>query len=611
MVDASTMVKDCRFVEIYDNEIILKSDKTSQVVAIDRRTSQVSKRSSGASSGGSTVTTFAIQAVYGIIELVGSKYLVVVSSANFIGEIFSRKIFQVQNLKYIPIDKRVKVSNAKNIPFLEEDRTYIEMLDNFFSKKFLYFSHEYDLTCTIQRAIETHFEKGFFKAQYFWNETHIGDFIKNELTDWVVPFISGLVEIRHVVLPQTEFDFILVSRRDKRRSGMRFISRGCDLDGNCSNTADTEQILALYKKNSLDTKVFAHVQTRGSIPFLWKQKPNLKWEPLGDIYLQTQNIDVAKKHFEKIVKDYGNQVCINLIDKKRTQLKIGTEFQRVVEELVKAGEKEVRYVWFDFHKECAKMKYENLSRLLNLIETDSSHMGMFEADIVKGANGSLTGTVLQSQKGTFRTNCMDCLDRTNVVQSVIGRKMLHLALIHAKLSDKSVFQLKPFETLPGNLEEVFREVWTNNANAISMLYTGTGALKTDFTRTGKRTKQGALQDARNSIARYVKGNFYDHYNQNSIDLVLGKWRPKEKPYQGQKINNFFILGFIIFATPMFVKCILDTMHSEIFEPNAHKTGSQLKGLIFYVTVFGLTFAMLFKAIAGNPGKFVRLPVLNH
>ncbi len=32
------------------------------------------------------------------------------------------------------------------------------------------------------------------------------------------------------------------------------------------------------------------------------------------------------------------------------------------------------------------MKYENLSRLLTIIETDTSHMGMFEADITKNNN---------------------------------------------------------------------------------------------------------------------------------------------------------------------------------------------------------------------------------
>lgn len=30
----------------------------------------------------------------------------------------------------------------------------------------------------------------------------------------------------------------------------------------------------------------------------------------------------------------------------------------------------------------------------------------------------------QEQKGVFRTNCMDCLDRTNVVQSVLARNIL-------------------------------------------------------------------------------------------------------------------------------------------------------------------------------------------
>jgi phosphatidylinositol 4-phosphatase len=31
---------------------------------------------------------------------------------------------------------------------------------------------------------------------------------------------------------------------------------------------------------------------------------------------------------------------------------------------------------------------------------------------------------------------------------------------------------------------VFKNVWANNADQISMMYSGTGALKNDFTRTG-------------------------------------------------------------------------------------------------------------------------------
>jgi hypothetical protein len=39
-----------------------------------------------------------------------------------------------------------------------------------------------------------------------------------------------------------------------------------------------------------------------------------------------------------------------------------------------------------------------------------------------------TATKKSSQTGVFRTNCMDCLDRTNVVQSVIARNILHRQL---------------------------------------------------------------------------------------------------------------------------------------------------------------------------------------
>ena len=55
------------------------------------------------------------------------------------------------------------------------------------------------------------------------------DFIKKKYFQWISPFISGLIEIQHILLNNVECDFILISRRDKNRAGLRFISRGCDL----------------------------------------------------------------------------------------------------------------------------------------------------------------------------------------------------------------------------------------------------------------------------------------------------------------------------------------------------------------------------------------------
>lgn len=49
-------------------------------------------------------------------------------------------------------------------------------------------------------------------------------------------------------------------------------------------------------------------------------------------------------------------------------------------------------------------------------------------------------------------------------------------------------------------------VWADHANTISGQYSGTGALKTDFTRTGKRSIIGVAQDFMNSVKRYVKNH---------------------------------------------------------------------------------------------------------
>ena len=57
---------------------------------------------------------------------------------------------------------------------------------------------------------------------------------------------------------------------------------------------------------------------------------------------------------------------------------------------------------------------------------------------------------------------------------------------------------------------------------LSRLYTGTPALKTDFTLTGKRTINGALQDGKNAIHRYILNNYQDGYYQDCLEYSQGQ-----------------------------------------------------------------------------------------
>ena len=181
------------------------------------------------------------------------------------------------------------------------------------------------------------------------------------------------------------------------------------------------------------------------------------------------------------------------------------------------------------------MKYENLSELL--VETNNN----FEKFGYLSNRTDISGigqvhSRKTSQHGVFRTNCVDNLDRTNVLQSVIARKTLLKQLFASGLNKEPTGQ--PFEQLPGDLEKIFRFMWTDHANGLSTLYSGTGAQKTDFTKTGKRTKQGAAKDLQISVTRYFLNNFEDPYKQNALDLLLGKISAQDLVFHSQNEARF-------------------------------------------------------------------------
>ena len=255
----------------------------------------------------------------------------------------------------------------------------------------------------------------------------------------------------------------------------------------------------------------------------------MKWSPAVRIHDNTDDSTIlAIKHVSEIKQQFSQQVFINLIDKKGSQKRIGDTFTNIVN---KIKDERIKYVWFDFHHECRKMKWENLSKLIDMVKEQLHTYDHFIADLQFGMDRrekitDRTSQILNRQVGNIRTNCMDCLDRTNVVQSVISRNIAHKQLWKMNIAGEP--RGDPFEKFYAPLEEAFREAWTDNADRISILYTGTPALKTDFTRTGKRTWKGALNDGKNAIQRYYINNFCDGYNHDCLDVALGKLTPTPK-----------------------------------------------------------------------------------
>jgi len=113
-----------------------------------------------------------------------------------------------------------------------------------------------------------------------------------------------------------------------------------------------------------------------------------------------------------------------------------------------------------------------LSVLWAQIEADSNSYGLY---LQPSATDTATATATptpppQRQSGVFRINCVDCLDRTNVVQGVLGRTALEGVL-------RALGVLAAGEKLPTTLPSVearFKVLWADHGDDISRQYAGTG-----------------------------------------------------------------------------------------------------------------------------------------
>ncbi|XP_072341585.1 phosphatidylinositide phosphatase SAC2-like [Scyliorhinus torazame] len=181
---------------------------------------------------------------------------------------------------------------------------------------------------------------------------------------------------------------------------------------------------------------------------------------------------------------------------------IGDAFLRQVELL---NDPRIIYVSFDFHRQCQGRKFENVNILTGGISNIINDLSWFRLT---------EGVVMSWQEGVPRVNCMDCLDRTNLVQAAIARNILERQMKMLRLLPRRA-------TLPQDVQKIFQIVWANNGDTISKQYAGTNAMKSDFTRYGQHKFSSVMKDSYRSAHRYYLHHFRHTYRQAVIDLMHG------------------------------------------------------------------------------------------
>ncbi|XP_077283352.1 phosphatidylinositol-3-phosphatase SAC1 [Arctopsyche grandis] len=512
--------------------------------------------------------------ILGTIRLLSGNYLIVATHRIQVGDINKQEIFQLASYDILPYSAPSSLADAQQ---LEDDNRYMKMVKSVLSTPFIYFSYEYDLTHTMQRLYNTSPE--FIQMpmakradpRFMWNGHMLQEFNDPQFQRFVLPIMLGFVSINECNINGKMFTWTLISRRSIQRAGPRLFMRGIDHRGHVANYVETEQIVEYNGSRS------SFVQTRGSIPLFWSQLPNLKYKPRPRLNPEEDHMAACRLHMSEQTRMYGEQVLVNLIDQTGSEEALETAYRNAINQL---SDPAVRYESFDFHSECRNLKWHRLDVLIDRLDHEQDKFSYF----LLGRNGALGS----QQTGTFRTNCIDCLDRTNVVQSMLARRSLDSVLKRFNILESS-----DNVKLHDNFEPLFKMVWADNADYISVQYSGTGALKTDFTRTGKRTKLGLLKDGYNSMCRYYKNNFSDGFRQDAIDLFLGHYKVKDGegvtiPCPLRKDKDWKYITF-----PSVLLIAISMFFASVIFPSEYSTEILLY-LLFWGAMIGSTLAIIFK-----------------
>ncbi|SPP80679.1 phosphatidylinositide phosphatase SAC2 isoform X2 [Drosophila guanche] len=400
---------------------------------------------------------------------------------------------QAANMATKQVKSTVGIREPKHI----ERRITEELHKIFDDTDSFYFSFDCDITNNLQRhEAKVEESQPQLDERFFWNMHMIQDILKMNDKTWILPIIQGFVQVEPCVIGNECFTLALVSRRSRHRAGTRYKRRGVDEKGNCANYVETEQILS-FRHHQL-----SFTQVRGSVPIYWSQ-PGYKYRPPARLDRGVAETQQAfELHFTKELETYGRVCIVNLVEQSGKEKLIGDAY---ADHVIKYNNELMIYVTFDFHDYCRGMRFENVSALIDAVGPEAGAMGFHWRD-QRG--------MICNQKSVFRVNCMDCLDRTNVVQTAIGKAVLESQLVKLGLSP-------PYTPIPEQLKSPFMVLWANNGDIISRQYAGTNALKGDYTRTGERKISGMMKDGMNSANRYYLARFKDSYRQATIDLMLG------------------------------------------------------------------------------------------
>ncbi|KAN0060124.1 phosphatidylinositol-3,5-bisphosphate 5-phosphatase [Thecaphora frezii] len=311
----------------------------------------------------------------------------------------------------------------------------------------------------------------------------------------------------------------------------------------------------------------SYVMMRGSIPIYWTQdSTNMSPRPPVEISLVDPYYSAAALHFDDLFHRYGTPVIVlNLIkskEKQEREVKLLRAFGECIDYLNQflPASKRIHHIAWDMSRASKSHDQDVIGILEDIAEESVETTRFFHSGPEPSSFGCTVGigseesnrrpyqeegppspalrhnsksgddsstdgdragptnvrrdTILL-QDGIVRVNCVDCLDRTNAAQFVIGKAAFgHQLHALGLLDDPSL----PFDSDAVNM---LTEMYHDLGDTIAMQYGGSALAHTTDTYRKINQWTSHSRDVLESMKRFYANSFADADKQAAINLFLG------------------------------------------------------------------------------------------
>ncbi|SPQ20036.1 1d72747b-ff92-4ff8-80fe-a503ea0c23e8 [Thermothielavioides terrestris] len=470
----------------------------------------------------------------GFIKFTGPYYMLLITKKSTVAMIGGHYVYQIDGTDLIPLTSPNFKMDQRNT----EESRFLSILNNLDLTRSFYYSYSYDITRTLQHNIareRTALLSGRpcsadddFNPMFVWNHHLLQPAAKvlNAPFDWCRPIIHGYIDQAAVSVYGRTAHITVIARRSRFFAGARFLKRGANDLGYVANDVETEQIVSEAMTTSFHApgpRFFAsptytsYVQHRGSIPLYWTQdNTGVTPKPPIELNLVDPFYTAAALHFDNLFERYGAPIYVlNLIKaRERTprESKLLDEYTRAIAYLNQflPADKKIIYRAWDMSRAAKSRDQDVIGTLETIAEDVVRTTGFFQ-------NGDGHTTPIRVQNGVARTNCIDCLDRTNAAQFVIGKRALGYQLHALGILGETTVE---YDTDAVNL---FTHMWHDHGDTIAVQYGGSQLVNTMETYRKINQWTSHSRDMIESFKRYYNNSFLDGQRQEAYNLFLGNY----------------------------------------------------------------------------------------